>query len=246
MKKTCNVIGCNGEHKAHGLCNKHYKQLQRGTLTEPVSESFVVRQEDYATVMVPYEDRYEGNILVCFEIDLEDAKEIEKYDWGYDKANGVCYHDSKTGRFALHRFLMNVKDRQTRVYFKDNNHFNCRKDNLIVVLPTERTEYENDRDAFIAKKEQQNNKSYGSTPVIEIEAKPVEERNYSNITKISNGYLITLEINNEPYTEFFHTKEEAIEAYDNKVLDIYSDAALDSYYSLVESLMKSDPLNLFK
>ena len=210
MKKTCNVIGCNGEHKAHGLCNKHYKQFQRGTLTEPVSESFVARQEDYATVMVPYEDRYEGNILVCFEINLEDAKEIEKYDWGYDKANGVCYHDSKTGRFALHRFLMNVKDRQTRVYFKDNNHFNCRKDNLIVVLPTERTEYENDRDAFIAKKEQQNNKSYGSTPVIEK-----QKQNYTDILKTDDGkYVMVSE--NKQCTIF--TKEEI----ESKILELFN------------------------
>lgn len=205
MKKTCNVIGCNGEHKAQGLCNKHYKQFQKGTFTGPISKSFVSRQEGYATVVVPYDD---GNAIVYFDIDLEDAKEIEKYDWHYDKKYDYCYHDSKTGRFLLHRTLMNVKEKQIRVYFKDNNRFNCRKDNLIVVLPTERTEYENDRDAFIAKKEQQNNKSYGSTPVI-------EKQNYTDILKTDDGkYVMVSE--NKQCTIF--TKEEI----ESKILELFN------------------------
>ena len=34
--KKCKVIGCNGQHHSKGLCQKHYRQYQRGTLTEPI------------------------------------------------------------------------------------------------------------------------------------------------------------------------------------------------------------------
>ena len=33
--KKCSVIGCNDKHYSKGLCQKHYRQKQRGTLTAP-------------------------------------------------------------------------------------------------------------------------------------------------------------------------------------------------------------------
>lgn len=37
--KTCNVIGCSEKHYCKGLCQKHYMQHRRGTLTESVLDT---------------------------------------------------------------------------------------------------------------------------------------------------------------------------------------------------------------
>lgn len=36
--KKCNVIGCSDRHYCKGLCQKHYRQYQRGTLKDPVKD----------------------------------------------------------------------------------------------------------------------------------------------------------------------------------------------------------------
>lgn len=145
----------------------------------------------YAVLVIPYK-----GTEVKYIIDREDAERIEQHKWYYH-SNNTC-SSSTTGLGVIHNFIMNVTG-NSNVIHKDGNEFNCRKNNLEI---------------------SNNNKSIVSAPVIETE--PVkEERNYSHIRKISNGYLINIELEQESYVEFFPTKEEAIQAYDVKVMEIY-------------------------
>lgn len=47
----CKVIGCNGQHYSKGLCQKHYRQLQRGTLKEPTTDSILELLKSYDDVI---------------------------------------------------------------------------------------------------------------------------------------------------------------------------------------------------
>jgi hypothetical protein len=190
--------------------------------------------EDHAEIIVPGTDGNEYHAL----IDLEDIDKCKGYYWRFHESVGI-----RCKQTLLHRLLTNCEGKE--VIHKNGHKLDNRKENLIALTHSEKTSFCKNKEEFLAEREQQNNKSYVSAPVIEAEPEKVE-RNYSNIKKISNGYLITLEFKDESYTEFFPTKEEAIEAYDNKVVDIYSDAALDSYHSLVEHFVESDPYGLYK
>lgn len=190
--------------------------------------------EDHAEIIAADKTGKEHHVL----IDLEDVDMCKEVNWTVNNT-GVCGKKK-----LLHRVLMGEPEGDFVIH-KNGEKLDNRKENLIVLTRSEKEFFYKDKETFLAKREQQNNKSYGSAPVVEAEPEKVE-RNYSNITKISNGYLITLEFGDESYTEFFPTKEEAIEAYDNKVVDIYSDAALDSYYSLVDHFVESDPYGLYK
>ena len=157
-------------------------------------------------------------------LDRKNKGKAKKYRWYYNEQQHSI-RSKEVGVPLLHRFLLDITDRTLSVTYKDGNHLNCREDNLQVV----------------------DNKVNKVMKSIRLETESTKEKRcYNGITKISNGYLITLEINNEPYTEFFFTEEEAIEAYDDKVIEVYSNAALDSYYSLVNYLIESDPLDLYK
>ena len=39
--KTCTVQGCNGKHYSKGLCQKHYRQMKRGTIVQESSTDIV-------------------------------------------------------------------------------------------------------------------------------------------------------------------------------------------------------------
>ena len=47
----CKVIGCNGQHYSKGLCQKHYRQLQRGTLKEPTTDSLLESLKSYEDII---------------------------------------------------------------------------------------------------------------------------------------------------------------------------------------------------
>lgn len=162
--------------------------------------------EDYAVLVLSYE-----GTEIEYTIDTEDVDKVKDYKWYYQKDYDYC-RCRTTGVPILSRFVMNLHTGDKSVLEHiDGNKFNCRKSNLIV-------------------KDSNNYKSTISAPVIETE--PVkEERSYSHIKQISNGYLINIELEQEPYTAFFSTKEEAIKAYDGIVVEIYR---------------RLDPLNLYK
>ena len=47
----CKIIGCNGQHHSKGLCQKHYRQLQRGALKEPTTESLLESLKSYEDII---------------------------------------------------------------------------------------------------------------------------------------------------------------------------------------------------
>lgn len=54
--KKCKVIGCNGQHHSKGYCQKHYRQYQRGTLTEPIDtiDSLLDTLKSYESLIHQY------------------------------------------------------------------------------------------------------------------------------------------------------------------------------------------------
>lgn len=178
--------------------------------------------KDYAVLVVIYNKVQEIRVT----IDCEDINRVIKHLWHYNKEYGYCAC-KEPGVPAFYNFIMDVYDSHYyKVVQKDGNKFNCRKENLMVLTNSEHNEFKKDKKAFLAKREQPKVckpkviKSSVSAPVIETE--PVKiERSYSHIREISNGYLINIELEQESYVEFFPTKEEAIQAYDVKVMEIY-------------------------
>lgn len=43
----CKVIGCNDSLYCKGLCQRHYRQNQRGTLKEPTIDSLLEELKEY-------------------------------------------------------------------------------------------------------------------------------------------------------------------------------------------------------
>lgn len=178
--------------------------------------------KDYAVLVVIYDKVQEVRVM----IDREDIDKVIKHMWHYNKEYGYCAC-RETRVPAFYNFIMDVYDNyKYKVAHKDGNKLNCRKENLMVLTNSEHNEFKKDKEAFLAKREQPKVykpkviKSSVSAPVIETE--PVKiERSYSHIREISNGYLINIELEQESYVEFFPTKEEAIQAYDVKVMEIY-------------------------
>lgn len=47
----CKVIGCSNQHHSKGLCQKHYRQLQRGTLKELTTDSLLESLKSYDDII---------------------------------------------------------------------------------------------------------------------------------------------------------------------------------------------------
>jgi hypothetical protein len=132
---------------------------------------------------------------IRYTIDLEDVDRIKKYKW-YCHKDGSCSTNEGTG--VIHNFIMNSTG--SSIIHIDGNKFNCRKSNL-------------------RHKNSDNNKLTVSAPVIETK----EENDYKHIRKIGNGFLITIE-NEEDM--FYSTEEEAKEALKNKLLELYESGSI--------------------
>ena len=47
----CKVIGCNDRIYCKGLCQRHYKQYQRGTLKDPTIDSLLEELNSYSDII---------------------------------------------------------------------------------------------------------------------------------------------------------------------------------------------------
>ena len=183
-------------------------ELEMETKKETVilTNSHVVREKDYAILVVPHDNGVEKEEFI---IDLDNVEEAEKHNWFYDKNNTICCYNEK-GKVStgLHRIVMG-QPKGKLVIHKNFNKFDCRKENLMILTQVEHNAFRKDPEKFLAEREQQNNKSYGSAPVIEE-----QKQNCTNILKTVDGKYVAVLENNQC---MILTKEEI----KNKVFDFF-------------------------
>jgi len=127
--KTCNIGGCNGEIKAKGFCNRHYKQMRRcGKTLERTQRdpNEIIIRGDIAEIVL-----YDKN---CNEkartiIDAEDVEKVKKYKWRLACGYVRTILDRKS--IGIQHLIMGAKpDKKKIIDHKDRNPLNNQKANL--------------------------------------------------------------------------------------------------------------------
>jgi hypothetical protein len=133
--------------------------------------------EDHAEIIVPGTDGNEHHAL----IDLEDIDKCKGYYWRFHESVGI-----RCKKTLLHRLLTNCEGKE--VIHKNGNKLDNRKENLIVLTHSEKTSFCKNKEAFLAEREQQKNKSYVSAPVVETNSLQC-----TGVVKVVNGFLVILD-----------------------------------------------------
>lgn len=176
-----------------------------------LTNSYVNKEDDYAILVVPYDNGIEKEEFI---IDLDNVEEAEKHNWFYDKKNNSChYYEKGKVSTGLHRIIMG-QPKGKLVIHKNLNKLDCRKENLIILTQVEHNAFLKDPEKFLAEREQQTKeKPYVSAPVIEVES----QRDYKNIIETVNGYLVLFNgLEGKEFVGSYDTKEEAIKALQSK------------------------------
>ena len=111
----------------------------------------------------------------------------------YQKCKEYFWRINSSGIYGghnvyLHRIIANEPKDKEVIYKDNNNKLDNRKENLMVLTRKEKSEFYKDKEAFLAKREQQNNKSYGSAPVVEANSLQC-----TGVVKVINGFLVILD-----------------------------------------------------
>ena len=139
---TCSVEGCTakGNYNINGkhYCYKHhYHIIKFGSIKRTIyDKNEIIKHEDYAEIIVrDKNNKIKGKTI----IDLDDVERCSKFKCGM-YSNGYFYLNiSKTKRYRLHRFIMNIfsSGKDIVVDHIDRNPANNRKSNLRICDITE-------------------------------------------------------------------------------------------------------------
>lgn len=164
-------------------CRKSNLQITKQYVTSVPSSDWKENEylifEDHAEIIIA-NDKNEWKVL----IDLEDVEKCKEYFWRINSAGVYGGHN-----IYLHRIITDNPPKGKEAIYKDNNNkLDNRKENLMVLTRKEKNEFYKDKEAFLAKREQQNNKSYVSAPVIEANSLQC-----TGVVKVINGFLVILD-----------------------------------------------------
>lgn len=100
-----------------------------------IKENFIVIYDNHAEIII----ESKGNIHKIL-IDKEDIEKVNKYKWWISNSNGYIFADSRGEenpyRLSLHRYILNVDDREILVDHINRNRLDNRKCNLRKTSPT--------------------------------------------------------------------------------------------------------------
>jgi hypothetical protein len=163
-------------------CRKSNLQITKQHVTSVSSSNWKENEysifEDHAEIIIA-NDENEWRIL----IDLEDVEKCKEYFWRINSAGIYGGHN-----VYLHRIVTDDPKGKDVVYKDNNNRLDNRKENLMVLTRSEKNKFYNDPEKFLAEREQQNNKSYGSAPVVETNSLQC-----TGVVKVINGFLVILD-----------------------------------------------------
>ncbi len=164
-------------------CRKSNLQLTKQHATSVSSfdweENEYLIFKDHAEIIVADKTGEEHHVL----IDLEDVEKCKEYFWRINSAGIYGGHN-----VYLHRIIADDPKGKEVIYKNSNNKLDNRKENLMVLTRKEKSEFYTNKDAFLAKREQQNNKSYSSALVVETNSLQC-----TGVVKVVNGFLVILD-----------------------------------------------------
>lgn len=134
----CTIPGCNNEHKANGLCTKHYTQMRKfGYIKERtiMDKNEIVCYDDHAEIIL-YNKKCEE--IARTKIDLDDIDKIKDIKWCYSKQSRGEHVHSSNPTAVLHNFILNHTDKTKVVMHKNGDNLDNRKENLMVVSQKEK------------------------------------------------------------------------------------------------------------
>jgi len=98
-------------------------------------ENIIIIYDDYAEIIIESK-----GIVHKVLIDKEDIEKVNKYKWWISNGNGYIFADSRGEenlyRLSLHRYILNVDDREILVDHINRNRLDNRKCNLRKTTPT--------------------------------------------------------------------------------------------------------------
>lgn len=131
--RTCNIDGCEREHYAKGLCERHYKQMK--THGQIKGNPAMSRRDPNEFIFDATHDCWQIHILDIWGnpkgialIDDQDLARVKEHKW---KIGTNGYVGSMTAKCLLHHFVLDVKpNRQRQIDHANGDKLDCRRENL--------------------------------------------------------------------------------------------------------------------
>lgn len=135
MNKICEICGSDisiqhNKKTDMDLCKRHSKQIYKyGKITDArqsrESEKYFINNK---TTIIKIYDRM-GNYINEFVIDTTDIEKINRYKWSLTKGH-IATKDKNNKTIYLHRYLLDVTDKNVIVDHIDGNPLNNKRNNL--------------------------------------------------------------------------------------------------------------------
>jgi hypothetical protein len=168
----------------------------------------IIKYKDHAEIVL-FDKK--NNSEVRAMIDLDDVDKCKYFHWTYNSVSIQC---KEVG--CLHRYLAD-SPKDMKVIFRNEDRLDCRKANLLCLTNSELYYYNEE-------KKQQNGTPVSVSMPPAPPTTPVTNNNRKTIMHTDNGYYAFLEHNGKTYDlGRYNSKEEAEQAYINKVHKIYED-----------------------